>query len=176
VRSVVLFEDETDLLLLPPLRAAWTLRGKPAHVPITGVNAKRVVWGVLNVLTGYRLLWESAKQRAEDFCDFLEIVSSHFRGWHVALLLDSDSSHTAGISQDEADELDIEMIPMPMRSPHLNPLDHLWRHAKQDVCSDRQYDSLDEEVSAFTNYIYALSPKETLVKAGVYSGNFWLFR
>ncbi len=171
-----MFEDETDLLLFPPLRAAWTLRGQPAHVPISGGNAKRVVWGVLNVLTGYRFLWASDRQRAVDFCEFLEVVRWQFRGWHVALLLDNDSSHTAGISQEVADDLDIEMIPLPLRSPHLNPLDHLWRHGKQEVCSNRQYDSLDKEVSAFMHYIYTLSPKETLVKAGVLSGHFWLFQ
>src|SRR5436189_4501343 len=50
--SVTLFEDETDLLLFPPLRAAWTLRGQAAPVPISGVNAKRVVFGILNIKTG----------------------------------------------------------------------------------------------------------------------------
>src|SRR6266446_8992982 len=56
-RGIVLFEDETDLLLFPPLRAAWSLRGEPAPVPISGANAKRVVFGVLNMQTGNRLLW-----------------------------------------------------------------------------------------------------------------------
>src|SRR5438105_11273308 len=51
-RSVAMFEDETDLLLFPPLRAAWALRGQETPVPISGVNAKRVVYGILNIKTG----------------------------------------------------------------------------------------------------------------------------
>ena len=39
-RCVKLFEDETDLLLFPPLRAAWGLRGQPTEVPISGFNAR----------------------------------------------------------------------------------------------------------------------------------------
>jgi hypothetical protein len=49
---VKLFADETDLLLFPPLRAEWFLRGKPADVPISGENAKRTVFGVVDVETG----------------------------------------------------------------------------------------------------------------------------
>ena len=54
-RSVALAEDETDLRLFPPLRAGWALRGQPAPVPISGGNAKRVLFGTLNILTGHRL-------------------------------------------------------------------------------------------------------------------------
>jgi hypothetical protein len=38
---VVLAEDETDLLLFPPLRASWSPRGEPAQVMLTGRNANR---------------------------------------------------------------------------------------------------------------------------------------
>jgi hypothetical protein len=38
--------DETDLLLLlPPLRAGWALRGQPAPVALSGQNARRTVFG-----------------------------------------------------------------------------------------------------------------------------------
>src|SRR6266446_705344 len=84
--SVTLVEDETDLLLFPPLRAAWALRGQPAPVPISGLNAKRVVFGVLNIKTGNRLLWAMLRHRATDFQEFLEVVRWYHRGWHVVLL------------------------------------------------------------------------------------------
>ena len=72
--SITLFEDETDLLLFPPLRAAWALRGEPAPVPISGRNAKRVAYGTLNIRTGNRLLWALQGHRAADFQEFLEVV------------------------------------------------------------------------------------------------------
>src|SRR5262249_55319196 len=52
----VLFEDETGLLLFPPLRAGWFLRGKPAKIPMSGENAKRVIFGTIDVDTGRRIL------------------------------------------------------------------------------------------------------------------------
>lgn len=173
-RSVVLAVDETDLRLFPPLRARWAERGKPAPVPISGANAKRVVFGALNLRTGTRLFVARDRQRGLDFRAFLGRVRGCWRGWHIALLLDEDSSHTAGPSQEWADILGIELLWLPKRGPHLNPLDHLWRHGKQQVCANRQYGSIDEEVERFIGYLSGLSDTEALRKAGTLSQDFWL--
>src|SRR3954453_17428578 len=66
-RWVRLFEDETDLRLFPPLRSAWGLRGQPSEVPISGANARRVVFGTINVDTGHRLFLVRRRQKGEDF-------------------------------------------------------------------------------------------------------------
>src|SRR5438309_10743018 len=73
-RSVLLIEDETDLLLFPPLRAAWALRGEAAPVPLSGRNARRVIFGALNLHTGHRLLLSRHRQRAVDFQEFLYLL------------------------------------------------------------------------------------------------------
>jgi hypothetical protein len=78
-RSVVLCEDETDLLLFPPLRACWAKRGQPARVVLTGPTARRVVFGPLNVRTGHRLFLVRARQRGEDFRAFLQTLHHHYR-------------------------------------------------------------------------------------------------
>src|SRR5205807_1646105 len=44
----------------------------------------------------------------------------------VALLLDEHPTHTDQASQSLADDLDIRLLWLPNRSPHLNPVDHLW--------------------------------------------------
>ena len=99
----MLAQDETDLLLFPPLRACWALRGGSAEVRLCGANALRVLFGALNVRTGTRVLLARERQRAGDFQAFLELVHDRYRGWHVALLLDEDPSHTAAGSTALAD-------------------------------------------------------------------------
>src|SRR3954465_11806372 len=79
-RSVVLAEDETDLLLFPPLRAAWSPRGQPKEVLLCGRNGRRVVFGAMNLRTGHRLLVPREHQRAADFQAFLRVVRSSYRG------------------------------------------------------------------------------------------------
>lgn len=173
-RSVLLAEDETDLLLFPPLRAGWSLRGEPKEVLLSGRNARRVVFGVMNLRTGTRLFLVREHQRAEDFQAFLRLVQHHYRGWHVALLLDEDSSHTAGASQRLVSCLDIELLWLPKRSPKLNPMDHLWGDGKDQISANRQYATIDDQVEWFVQYLSHLSAWEALHKAGILSKKFWL--
>jgi len=156
------------------LRAGWARRGEPAPVPISGSNAKRVLFGAINLETGRRLLLASQRQRGVAFEDFLEEIRYFYRGRHVALLLDEDSSHTAEDSQDTADELGIELLWLPKRSPHLNPMDHLWRHGKEVLSANHQYASIDTQVDWFIAYLDGLSAYEALTKAGIFSKDFWL--
>src|SRR5271169_3898780 len=65
--SVFLAEDETDLLLFPPLRAGWALRGQSAVVRLCGWNARRVIFGAMNLCTGTRWFLPRKRQQAEDF-------------------------------------------------------------------------------------------------------------
>lgn len=170
----LLAEDETDLLLFPPLRAGWSLRGRPATVSLSGRNARRVVFGALNLRTGYRLLLEREHQRAGDFQAFLRVVRDHYRGWHVVLLLDEDSSHTANASVRLAAKLGVRLVWLPKRCPELNPMDHLWGHAKNAVCANRQDATIELLVERFIEYLNGLSRWEALTKAGTLSGDFWL--
>jgi DDE superfamily endonuclease len=133
---VLLALDETDLLLLPPLRAGWARRGQPAPVPISGQNARRTVFGSLNLRTGHMLFLAQKHKRAENFQAFLKLIHSHYRGWPVALLLDENSCHTAQGSLRLAHALGIQLVWLPKRSPHLNPVEHLWRDAKAVVCAN----------------------------------------
>jgi transposase len=143
---------------------------------LTGSNARRVVFGAMNVWTGSRLLLARQRQRAGDFQEFLRLVHWHYRGWHVAMLLDEDSSHTAGGSVGLAGRLGIELLWLPKRCPKLNPLETLWGQAKDVVSANKQYASIDEQVERFVGHLSRLSNAEALETAGVHSGDFWLQR
>lgn len=173
---VKLFEDETDLHLFPPLRAGWYLRGKPATVPISGENAKRTVFGTINVETGDRILVARDGTCAVDFHPLLRLIRQENGERKVAVLLDGASRHTAQESEDLAAELDIELIYLPSRATNVNPLDRLWKWGKEKICANKQYLSIDYQTDRFIEYLLGLSGEEALRKAGIRSGRFWLFR
>jgi transposase len=173
-RSVLLAEDETDLLLFPPLRAGWSLRGQVQQVHLCGRNARRVVFGAMNLLSGTRLFLGREHQRAGDFQAFLRVVHHHYRGWHVALLVDEDPSHTAKGSVELAGWFGIEMISLPKRAPQLNPMDTLWGQGKDVISANKQYASIDLQVGRFLEQLKGLSNQEALQTSGILSGNFWL--
>jgi hypothetical protein len=128
----------------------------------------------MNLWTGKRLFLVRDRQRAADFQAFLTLLHHHYRGWHVALLLDEDSSHTARGSEDLASEFGIRLIWLPKRSPKLNPMDHLWGDAKDEISANKQYATVDDQVSRFLQYLTALTAGQALHKAGVLSDHFWL--
>jgi hypothetical protein len=97
-RHVVLSEDETDLRLFPRLRGAWTRKGETHKVKLSGYNAKRVVFGSINVKTGKRLYLVTEHGAGEDFRTYLKYVRRHYRGWQIVMLNDGYSCHTANES------------------------------------------------------------------------------
>ena len=170
----LLVEDETDLLLFPPLRANWSRRGQPARVLVSGWNARRVVFGAMNLRSGKRLFLARQRQRQHDFQAFLELIYHHYRGRHIALLLDENPSHTAKGSQQLAEELRIELLWLPKRAPELNPMDELWGQAKGIVSANLQYPTIDDHLHAFLAYLECLTNWEARYTAGVLSEDFWL--
>jgi len=158
------------------LRAGWSRRGEPAEVRISGRNARRVVFGSLNLWTGHRLFLARENQRAGDFQEFLRLVHGRYRGWHVALLLDENSSHTAAGSVRLAARLGFTLLWLPKRSPQLNPMDTLWGQGKDAISANQQYATVEGQVQQFIEHLQALSNDQALDTAGVYSGDFWLMK
>jgi len=128
----------------------------------------------LNIRTGGRVLLARRSGRGPDFEDFLDLVRGHYRGRPVVLLVDEDRSHTAEDSRDTAEDLGIELVWLPKRSPHLNPMDHLWRHGKERMSGNYQYASVEAQADAVIDYLVSLSRTDALRKAGVLSKRFWL--
>ena len=173
-RTALLAEDETDLLLFPPLRAGWSRRGQPATVRLSGRNARRVVFGAMNLRTGHRLFLARERQRAPDFQAFLRLIHEQYRGWPVALLLDEDPSHTAVGSQDWAERHGLGLLWLPKRCPELNPMDTLWGQGKDVISANKQTEAIEDQVDRFIRYLKSLSKQEALHTAGVLSPGFWL--
>jgi len=112
------------------------------------------------------------KGRSGDFQAFAHEIQARYRGWHVALLLDEDPCHTAQASLRVAEGMTLMWL--PKRSPKLNPLETLWRDAKDVISADKQYPSIEEQVVRFLGYLRAMSNQEALHRSGILSPGFWL--
>jgi len=167
-------EDEIILRLFPVLRRAWSLRGEQAVVPITGRNAKRVLFGTINIRTGHRLVWRGPNMRQENFQAFLRYVRRCYPGRPLWMLLDEAPCHIAPKSQALAKALGIVFIWLPKQCSELNAMDHLWRELKDDISANYQFNSIDEHADYAENYTLNLSNRQALRRAGILSKSFWL--
>jgi transposase len=173
-RTVILMLDETIITETPPLYACYGRIGEQVCVPITGTHARRVLHGVLNIHSGELLLLITEEWVQETHQAFLTMIRSHWRGWHIVLFEDRGSPHTADASRELAKDLHIEVRFLPIATPELNAMDHLWRHVKGRRLANRSTQSIDASADGACRYLLGMSRHERLRKVGVFSGNFWL--
>lgn len=170
-----LFIDSTIFNEIPPLRACWAPLGQPAEVPILGRHRdKRILTGVLNIQTGTYWQYFSQSYNQDTFQRILHLVRRHWRGWNIVLFLDKISAQWATRSRRLARQLGIELRWLPKACPELNPVDHLWRHLKNDVLANEPLPDLEATLKRAWSYLAELSPHDRLRKAGVLSKRFWL--
>jgi transposase len=170
----MLLLDETIITEPPPLYACYGQIGAQVCVPITGTHARRVLHGVLNIHRGELLLLITGEWVQETHQAFLTMIRSHWRGWNIVLFEDRGSPHTADASREPAKDLHIEVRFLPIATPELNAMDHLWRHVKGRGLANRSTQSIDASADSACLYLLDMSHHERLHKAGVFSGNFWL--
>ena len=117
----------------------------------------------------------ASHQRLADFHRFLR-RRRHGVGACGALwlLLDRHGSHCSPSSLRLAAKLGIRLFWLPRQHPKLNPVDHLWRGLKNHFAANRQFASVDELAAHAEGWVHALTPTQTLRKAGLLSKNCWL--
>jgi transposase len=84
------------------------------------------------------------------FCD-TEAMQAHLgeisamvaRGAHAVLLLDQAGWHLAGALVVPAN---ITLLPLPPRSPELNPVENVWQFLRDNHLSNRVFKSYDDIV------------------------------
>ena len=167
--------DWTLLRLFPPLRATWARKGTQATVPITGANAKRVLFGAINLQTAHRVVLIRPRAGAADAQAFLCEIRRRYRtAGTIWLLADRASAHTAARTQMLAAALGIRFFWLPKQAPELNAMDQLWRELKRLIAANRQAASADALASNAAGWVLGLTPQQARRKAGMTSPDFWL--
>ncbi len=175
--DVVLCIDWTLLRLFPPLRATWALKGTQARAPITGANAKRVLFGAINLRTAHRVVLIRRHARQADAQAFLrELRRRYRRANRLWLLADRASAHTAWSTLALAARLGIRFLWLPKQTPELSPMDQLWRELKRLIAANRQAPSIEALAGEAAGWVLALTPRQARRKAGMDSKRFWLRR
>lgn len=167
-------QDETIIRLFPQLRRSWSLQGRQAEVGVSGRNAQRTLSCALNLRTGAIITQIQARNNQQGFQTLLQAVRRRYGTLPVCMLVDGFSAHRATQTLCLAGQLNIQLIELPKQCPELNCVDQLWRHVKTDVSANCQYESIDDHAKTALYYVKVLSPKQRLIKAGVYANNFWL--
>jgi len=81
-------------------------------------------------LNGESVLQFPPNQEKERICACFEEIREQNPGERILLVLDNFSSHICAHTRERAHELGIDLIFLPVGSPHLNPIESVWKSLK----------------------------------------------
>jgi transposase len=149
--------------------------GHPALVTISGRNARRTLFGALNVATGDLVCLPLRRCRTDDIVDAVTALGQVRPGVPKVLIWDNAPPHHPHRVRDAAVAMGITLAFLPFRSPELMPLEELWRGLKQTVAANRCYASLEELVRRALAWLASMSEAERRRRCGLTSSKFaWL--
>lgn len=161
--SVFLCEDESTFRLLPVIRSMWMKVGQQLRIVVpSGWNKCFRIFGALNVRTGQWHYSIFDKACSSQFISFLSDLLNAYPDCPIYIILDNGSIHTSQETQNWlSSHPRIQLLPLPKRSPQMNPVEKIWWKCKGVVASNR-YISMERLKQACRDFFADTSPDELL--------------
>jgi transposase len=159
--------DECDFHLLPPLRAMWQRLGQQLRLPTPGQNAKRPVFGALDLRTGAWFYQLADYKRTAQFIAFLTLLLAAYPVGVIYVLADNASIHTSkALLTWLTAHARLQLVYLPTYSGHrLNPVEKVWWRFKGVIAANRCVRSLAELDAVADAWFAQLMPSEVLALA-----------
>ena len=123
----VIYADECDIHLLPPIRAMWMKKGKQVRIQTPATNEKRSIFGALNIHTGQWIYRIFDRKRTAEFIEFLNHIVSFYPTGKIYIILDNYSIHKAKLVQEWlTSHPRVKLYYLPCYMPELNPVEKIW--------------------------------------------------
>jgi len=166
--DLVVFMDESDVHLLPPLRAMWMPPGKQVRIPTPGNNKKKAIFGGMDVLNGKWFYQIFERKRTAEFCEFLSHIENTHTAGTIFIIADNASAHVSkGTERWLEKHPRTKLLPLPKYSPQLNPVEKVWWFLKNRIFANRCYPSFDEIETIIHKFFAKLKPANILQLAPV---------
>jgi transposase len=155
----LLYLDESDLHLLPLVRACW-MKGPRPRIPTPGQNARHAFFGALEAVGGQWHWADHPRKLAVHFVAFLDQLLAAYPDGPLFLVLDNAPSHTAKVVQRwAAAHPRVQLLWLPKYAAHeANPVERIWGLLKDAVAADRLEADLPTLVGHARRFCAELAP------------------
>jgi transposase len=165
----LVFVDESDVCLLPVVRACWHKAGQQLRVPTAGLsNPKRTLFGALDITRGSWVWLVRQGRRSVHFEALLAELERTYPTGLVVVALDSAPAHTAKrIQAWVAAHPRVRLLWLPKYSAHeTNPVEKIWWHLKGTIAANRYHGTIDTLVAAARRFFAERTAADLLRLAG----------
>ncbi len=162
--GTLIAEDEADVQLLAVVRSMWQRIGEQKRIPTPGQNAKRGVFGGLNLRTGEGFYLIAAHKRGVEFIAFLTALLMAYPAGTIYVMVDNASLHTSrAVKHWLTLHTRLQLVYLPTYSGHrLNPVEKVWWDLKADIAAHRCFKSLIELDQAVQRYFAGFTRERAL--------------
>jgi len=146
------YADEVDIALLPTLSGRWMRMGQQHKVNTPGQNDKQYGFGAVNVVTGHLawLIWPNKNNVG--FRHLLRLILDHHLhdDTRIVVVVDNYCIHFAKPVKAMLAALKghLRLYFLPTYSPHLNPIERLWRFFRKRVTSNYYFKTMSRLLQA----------------------------
>lgn len=162
--ATVIAEDECDVCLLATVRAMWQRIKTQVRLPTPGKNAKRGIFGALNLRTGQWHYQVTARKCSADFTAFLTSLLVAYAIGTIYVILDNVSiHHSKATLACLASHPRLQLVYLPTYSGHqLNPVEKVWWQLKRTIAANRNFTCVDQLVTAVLACLRSFQPQSLL--------------
>ena len=167
--TILLYIDEAHIHRDMDLGYTWAPTGEPAYrLSACASLSDRINWyGAYNFTDGNCFIWNEGNCNKENTVLFLERIADWLGEDErpVVIVLDGAPWHVAHIVRDKAEELGIQLLPLPGYSPDLNPIEGLWKWMREEVTQHHSYPTMRDLFQACKDFIDRINlDSDALVK------------
>jgi putative transposase len=162
------FADEFDIELLPTISGRWMPVGQQYKVNTPGRNERHYGFGAVNYVTG-ELIWLLSEHKDNAaFRKLLDLLREHHQGDNkpVVIVVDNYSAHKAKKVKEwlRKHRRRFRLYLLPTYSPHLNPIERLWRHFRRTVTDNYFFGTMTALLEATKAFFLELTqnPEQVL--------------
>jgi len=162
----VYFHDETTVRETPTKTDVWAYEGTVPELIISGGHQKRIISGVIDIITGDSMFISDRKFNQYVYLDFMEEFKKNRAGKPTILVIDNYPSHlTDNVKKFYKNEESwLTIINLPKYSPDLNPIEYVWKFIKEKCCHSKYYESFESKLDAVYDQLDLLESNTEEVK------------
>lgn len=151
--AVVLFADEADLNLHPTITRCWAKIGEQKKVDTPRQNHKAYALGAVDYHTGEVLHLLSPRKDRAAFSSLVARILEAYPKLEVYLVVDNFICH----KRVKVAESRLKLVYLPTYSPHLNPIEKLWRYMRWQVSHNYLFSSIENLKEAVARLLAGLN-------------------
>ena len=159
----MLAADEARLEWEATTKAVWYPKGKQPQIKVSREKKTKSFYGALNLKGGKEIVYMTDWQNSSETTIFLDKIREEYAGKRVLILWDGSPSHFGEVKDYLKGKSNLELMSFPPYSPELNPQEHVWREARNNVSHNHEVFDFNILVEEFYSYLMTHTFKSNFI-------------